>query len=254
MKRFITLIVIVAFAGYKLYSNTVSSDSLFILANSQYKQKEYFEAIDNYQAIVEKGVKSAAVFYNLGNAYFKTGNFPKAILNYERAKRLVPSDEDIEFNLEKSRTYIIDKIEAIPELFIISWVNRWLSFLSSNSWALLSLIVFIAALAILLMYFLITSAHIKRLSFFFGIILIMISLFSYFAAKRTRNLIEKSNSGVVMEQIVRVKSSPDNESSDMFVIHEGTKIFILREVDSWSEIRLADGKQGWMETEDFEKI
>jgi tetratricopeptide (TPR) repeat protein len=254
MKRFIIFIGIVAFSGYKLYSNTVSSDSLFNLANNQYKQREYFEAIDNYQAIAENGVKSAAVFYNLGNAYFKTGNFSKAILNYERAKLLDPSDEDVEFNLQKSRTHIIDKIEAIPELFFTSWVNRLLSFLSSNSWAILSLIVFLVALSILLLYFLITSSHIKRMSFFLGVILILVSLFSYLAAKRTKNLVEKSNSGIVMEQIVRVKSSPDNESSDMFVIHEGTKIFILREVDHWSEIRLADGKQGWMETEDFEKI
>lgn len=254
MKR--TYIVSIALLGvcFNLIGSQNNSDSLFLNANNSYKQKDFFEAIDTYQLIVNQDIKSAELFYNLGNAYFKTGNYPMAILNYERAKLLAPSDDDIQLNLAKSQTYIVDKIDAIPELFFISWMNGLLGLLTSNSWAILSIILFLMTLVLFLFYFLIKALQIKKMSFFTGIVLLMFAVLSYLAAKRTKSLIEDSKSAIVLEQIVRVKSSPDHESSDMFVIHEGTKVMVIREVDDWSEVKLADGKQGWMETEDFEKI
>lgn len=254
MKKVLIILFFFINCSFELFGNQNNVDSLFVHANNLYKQKEYFEAIDIYQSIVAQDAKSAQLFFNLGNAYFKTGNYPKAILNYERAKLLSPSDDDIEFNLAKSQTYIVDKIEAIPELFFISWLNGLLGLLASNSWAILSIISFLIALFLLLFYFLMKAIQIKKISFFAGIFLMFFSLLTFLASKRTKSLIEDSKTAIVIEQIVRVKSSPDNESSDMFVIHEGTKVILLREVDDWSEIKLADGKQGWMETEDFEKI
>jgi tetratricopeptide (TPR) repeat protein len=254
MKRIYIVSVVLLGYCFQLTGNQDGIDSLFSNANNLYKQKDFFEAIESYQSVISQGYKSPELFFNLGNAYFKTGNYPMAILNYERAKLLDPSDDDIELNLAKSQTYIVDKINSIPELFIISWINGLLGLLSSNSWAVLSVILFIIALVVFLFYFLIKAVQIKKISFFAGIIFMLFTVLSFLAAKRTKSLIENSRSAIVLEQIVRVKSSPDTESSDMFVIHEGTKVMVIREVDDWSEIKLADGKQGWMETEDFEKI
>ncbi len=252
MRKLVISIALIVFISFEIFGN--QADSLFVHANNLYKQKDYFEAIDIYQSIIEQNIKSSELYFNLGNAYFKTGNYPKAILNYERAKLLSPTDDDIEFNLSKARTYNVDKIEAIPELFVISWINGLLGLLSSNSWVLMSVFIFIIALVLFLIYFLAKQKQVKKISFFVGAILVFFSLLSFLASKKTKSLIEDSDTAIVLEQIVRVKSSPDNESPDMFIIHEGTKVMLLREVDEWSEIRLADGKQGWMKSEGFEKI
>ena len=236
------------------WASIENADSLFNAANEEYKAKEYFEAISSYELIEESGFKSVELFYNLGNAYFKVGDHAKAILYYERAKLLAPSDEDVDFNLVKSQTYIIDKIETIPEFFLKSWIRSLLGTLNSNQWAVISMVLFIAALGAFLVYFMIRSTRGKKISFYLGLIAVILFVFALFASIQTKSYIDKSNAAIVLEQIVRVKSSPDNESPDLFIIHEGTKVFVIRQVDLWSEIRLTDGKQGWMKSEDFENI
>ncbi len=252
--RSLSSFIIFVFTLQVGWASTEFTDSLFHAANQEYKAKDYFEAINSYNIIEESGYKSSELFYNMGNSYFKVGDYAKAILYYERAKLLDQTDEDIDFNLVKSKTYIVDKVEIIPEFFLKSWIRGFFRILSSNQWAIISMVMFIVGLGAFLIYFLIRSKQGKKISFFIGLVIFLFFVFTLFASIQTKSYIENSNAAIVLEQMVRVKSSPDNESPDLFIIHEGTKVFLIRQVDLWSEIRLSDGKQGWMLSEGFEKI
>ena len=90
--------------------------------DSAYMRNDYISAIQIYEALLGKG-EAADVYYNLGNSYYKAGDIAKAILNYERALLLQPGNSDIRANLEIARSKTIDKVEAVPEIFFVSWIN-----------------------------------------------------------------------------------------------------------------------------------
>jgi tetratricopeptide (TPR) repeat protein len=253
MKKLLFSILFVQSIFFQAFSASTDVD-LFNAGNKNYIDKKYTEAINNYEDLCQKGFRSADLFYNTGNAYFKTGNYAKAILFYERAKLIDPANADIEFNLTKARTYVIDKIEVIPDFFIKTWFRSTISGVSPNAWATLSLACFIVFTFLFLVYMLVARVNLKKISFYVGILLLAISIITLTFAYKTRHYIEKSNSAIVMIPTVSVKGSPDPESTDAFVIHEGTKVFILRSLNGWDEIKLTDGKQGWLESQSIEKI
>lgn len=246
-------VVLILFCLQPLTART-KADSLFVKANEYYKHKDYFEAIDTYKQITDLGFKSAELYFNLANAYYKTGDYPRAILNYERATLLNPADKDIEFNLAKARTFITDKIEVIPDFFIKEWFRKLLVVLDSNLWATVSLALFFLCLVCLSFYLLRAGNQFKKPLFVLSILALVFAVLTFVFSAKTMKYIENSRAAIIMESVVRIKSSPDFESTDMFVIHEGTKVYILREIDNWSEIRLDDGKQGWTESQSIEKI
>ncbi|MBN2486583.1 MAG: tetratricopeptide repeat protein [Bacteroidales bacterium] len=229
-------------------------DSVFSAANKFYIEKKYDKAVETYNILIDKGHKTAGLFFNIGNAYFKAGNYAKAILFYERAKLLAPSDADIDFNLAKAKTYVIDKIEVIPDFFIKAWFKSVIAIFSPNQWAGISVILFVLFTICALIYLLIIKPALKRLSFYLGFSALIIAFLALFFAFKTRQYIENSMGAIVMSPTVTVKSSPDNESTNVFIIHEGTKVFIVRSLDGWDEIKLTDGKQGWLESSTIEKI
>ncbi|MBN1115888.1 MAG: tetratricopeptide repeat protein [Bacteroidales bacterium] len=253
--RYLLNIIIVYLSFSSIAFGQADTDSLFAKGNEAYKNKQFFDAIELYSVIIEHHENvSAEVYYNLGNAYYKTGDFSRAILNYERALLLNPSDEDIQFNLAKAKTYLVDKIEVIPDFFVKTWFKKILIFFDSNLWAILALLFFNLSITGILIYNFTKSVAFRKLSFILSILFLFFSVFALSFAFKTRNYIEESNSAIVLEPTVRVKSSPDLESNDMFIIHEGLKVDVIREIGTWSEIRLSDGKQGWMQSENFEKI
>jgi tetratricopeptide (TPR) repeat protein len=254
MKKTTFLILIIQLFFVHIYSAQNNCDSIFNAGNKAYIDKNYNEAINNYESLIRTGFRSTELFYNAGNAYFKSGNYAKAILLYERAKLIDPGNRDIDFNLAKTRTYVIDKIEIIPDFFIKAWFKSLVSNVSPNSWALISVLTFIAFVLLFLTYLLISKANIKKLSFYIGFFSLIVSLVALTFAFKTKQYIERSNSAIVMAPTVTVKSSPDTESTDVFIIHEGTKVFIIRSLNGWNEIKLTDGKQGWLESQTIEKI
>jgi tetratricopeptide (TPR) repeat protein len=254
MKKIVSVIFVLNFLLIQLFSAKLDVDSVFDAGNQAYIEKRYNEAISNYETLTNNGFRSAELFYNTGNANFKSGNYAKAILFYERAKLIEPGNGDIDFNLAKARTYVIDKIEIIPDFFIKSWFKSTISNLSSNSWAVLSVFAFVVFMILFLIYLLIARVNIKKFSFYVGVLLLLISIVSLTFAFKTRQFIDSSNGAIVMYPTVTVKSSPDMESADAFIIHEGTKVFIIRSLNGWNEIKLTDGKQGWLESQTIEKI
>jgi tetratricopeptide (TPR) repeat protein len=214
----------------------------------------YKDALLVWTEVYTTGNRSANLCYNIGNAYFKLNNIPKAILFYERAYLLKPEDEDINYNLQISRTLIVDRFQEIPELFFVKWYNFVSLFLSSNRWARISIVSFILSLVCLSLYIYSSKYRFKVLGFWFAIGLFVVSASSVVFSARNRHLVYESRKAIIMEATVSGKSSPDNSGNDLFVLHEGTKVSVEDTVGEWHEIRLSDGNKGWVPLNSLEII
>jgi tetratricopeptide (TPR) repeat protein len=223
-------------------------------ANEHYTKEEYKKAIDGYNQILMAGIESPEVYYNLGNAYYKTNQFTLAILNFERAKLLAPDDEDIEFNLQVANQKVVDSIQELPGIFIVRWWNTLVNSQSTDSWAVISIIGFILFLTLVGLYFFAKSGDVKRISFWAGCLLILFSIFSWSFAARQKSRLVNHSYAIVMQPTVTVKSSPSEKGTNLFVIHEGLKVRITDKLGDWVEIRLADGNKGWLLVESIERI
>jgi len=206
----------------------------------------YREALQLWTEIYDTGYRSAELNYNIGNAYFKLNDIAKAILFYERAYLLKPADEDINYNLQIARTLIVDRFQEIPELFFVRWYNLVSLFLPANVWAVLSLTAFILSLLFLSFYLYTSKYSFKVLGFWLAMFFIIISASSLALTLRNKSLVFNSHKAIISSPIVNGKSSPDSSGTDLFILHEGTKITIEDEVGEWYEIRLSDGNKGWV--------
>jgi tetratricopeptide (TPR) repeat protein len=231
-----------------------SADSLFSEGNKAYTAGNFEEALTNYNSITSRGIESAELYLNLGNTYFKLRNYPKAILNYERALVIDPGNEKVQHNLAKAQMYTVDKINEIPQFLITGWLNHFIVFFRSNTWAVVSMLSFVLSILGLLAYFLSMKISMKRFGFYFGSILLFISLLTFYLAYKSRALILSGNGAVVMTPTITVKGEPNTSSTDLFIIHEGTKVYIMDVIGDWNEIKLSDGKTGWLHKKDIEPI
>jgi tetratricopeptide (TPR) repeat protein len=206
----------------------------------------YKEALQAWTDIYDTGYRSANLEYNIGNAYFKLNNIPYAILFYERAYLLKPADENINYNLQIARTLIVDRFQEIPELFFIKWYNFVSLFLSTNSWAKISITSFIFFLLLLSLYIYSPRHRYKVIGFWAALFFIFLSLTSLAFTVRNKSLVYDSHKAIVSSPAVSGKSSPDKSGNDLFVLHEGTKVTIDDKVGDFLEIRLSDGNKGWV--------
>ena len=255
-RKAVTVIVLLLSVGFSAHNAQAKDlDSLWVSGVQAYSDGRFSDACSDWSAIEESGQKSATLYYNLGNAWFKQGNYPKAILDYERSLRLDPSYSDARYNLEFAGNFIQDKIEPVPE-FILKSVARKMCYLqSSNAWAWIFLVMFAAALALTLLFLLGSSAGKRRVGFYCGIVSLLLSIGALGFSFWQRSDSGRADTAIVMSPVSSVKSSPSSGSSkDLFVIHEGTKVTILDEVGDWKNISLADGRQGWLPASDLEVI
>lgn len=229
-------------------------DSLFVLANKYYQQNEFDKAVNTYHLLIEKGIQSPEVFYNLGNAYYKRGELGYAILYYEKAKLLAPYDEDINQNLAIANVRVFDKIDVIPDFFIKRWIRFFINILPSNTWAIISLIAFALMILLFLLYFFSGTLFIKKISFYSAVILLFFTFLTYWSSVKRKKFITDNHTAVVVEPSVTVKSSPDKDGNNMFVLHEGTKVILIDHMGNWFEIRLTDGNKGWLEGESIRPV
>jgi hypothetical protein len=211
-----------------------------------YTSGNYEEALRLWTDIYNTGYLSPQLAYNIANANFKLNKIPDAILFYERARLLDPADEDIEYNLMIARGLVTDKFEEIPELFFVRWYNFIALILLSNSWAKISLGTFVACLLMLSLYLYSSKYRIKVIGFWLAMSFLLISIFTISLSVRNRSLVYGNKFAVLFCPVVHGKSSPDNSGTDLFVLHEGTKVTIEDEVGEWLEIRLSDGNKGWV--------
>lgn len=231
-----------------------SQEMTFAQANKQYSEGNYDAAIAGYEELLNGKNHSASLYYNLGNAYFKQGNLANAILNYERAYRLAPSDKDIKANLDFAYTQIADKIDTPPRYFITKWVHSLSHKLHSNSWTYLG-IAFWALLFLSLVLFIRTHSESKRKVLFpLLLISLFIALFSFYAAYSQYSEAKKYNYAIVFAQNITIKSTPSNNGTSLFILHEGTKVKILDKVGEWYKIQLTDNREGWLPSKKITKI
>jgi tetratricopeptide (TPR) repeat protein len=244
-KKYILIILFIASVANPAVSQDTNKDK-FYQGVSYFTAGSYKEALQAWNEIYNTGYRSANLDYNIGNAYFKLNNIPSAILFYERAYLLKPADENINYNLQVARTLIVDRFQEIPELFFIKWYNFVSLFLSTNSWAKISLTFFVLFLLFLSLYIYSPRHRYKVIGFWLAIFLIILSLTSLAFTKRNKSLVYDSHKAIITTPMVSGKSSPDKSGNDIFVLHEGTKITVEDKVGEWLEIRLSDGNKGWV--------
>lgn len=178
----------------------------------------------------------------------------KSILWYERALRLAPNDEDIDFNLNVARLKIVDKSEKLPSVFFVNWWNGFLRLFSATTWGILSLLLLVGFLAILSVFLFSNNILLRKSSFYGAIAFLVLFSISSLAALMQRNSILNTGELIVMQPSCNVKSSPDENSTLLFVVHEGIKVSQTDEVGEWIEIKLDNGTKGWIKKADAEVI
>lgn len=250
MKRFRTI-----FIGIILLNTTLAfangQQQLIDSAANFYASAQYEKAITAYQQVIENGYESAELYYNLGNAYYKSNKIPWAITHYERALKLAPGDEDILFNLQLANTHVVDKIEVLPEFFLTSWWNRFIQLFSSNQWALISISTFVSGLVLLLIFSLSGRVVARKFSFWLAVLLILVSVFSFNFSRKQKWVALNEPKAIIMTPSVVVKSAPSETGTELFLIHEGLKVKVTDKLGDWREIKLSDGNKGWVKQEDL---
>ena len=223
-------------------------------ANKLYQEQNYEQALSNYQSILHTGLESSELYYNLGNTYYRMGRLGYAILNYEKAIKLSPSDEDIKYNLKIANAHSVDKIEELPQVFLIEWWNSLVMLFSVGGWSWITILVYISFITVIGVYYYFRNGSFQKAAFIAGtinlsILVIVTILFINRITKETGN-----EYGVLLENTANVKVSPDDKSNDAFIIHEGIKFVIEDKVNDWSKIKLNDGKIGWLNNNYFKSI
>ena len=244
MKKILFLIVLIV-AAWGLKAQYIQNQK-FEQANYYYNEARYDTAVVIYESILDDGYVSAPLLYNIGNTYFKMRNYPMAILNYEKAYKMEPNNEDIRHNLDIANALITDKIEPVPEFFLRKLWKNIGNKCSANEWATMSLVLIGLVLLVMFLYLTARTKGFKKSMFFIGIFLIVICLCSIIFASQKYQYMNEHNEAIVMIPTITVKSSPTSSGTDRFVLHEGTKVMVLDKADNWNKIKIADGSDGWL--------
>lgn len=243
-------------ASVLLYSSLHAAEPLQIFerGNQLYQQGKYAEAAEAYEQVLAGGNMGAELFFNLGNAYYKSGAIAKAILHYERARKFIPNDEDLQHNLALANLMITDRIEPVPQLFIWDWWDGLLSAVSLNGATWLTYAAYLLLVGLLIVIILSTSYDLRRLAALLASVSFLLLILAATILAGKINEVRRTDTAIIMANIVTVKNSPDQKSTDAFVLHSGVKVNLTDKVNDWYKIRLADGKVGWIEETTFEVI
>lgn len=223
-------------------------------ADDEYAKGNYQQAIKDYQEILKAGV-SSEIYYNLGNAYYRTDNITQALLAYERALQLSPGDNDIRFNLQYARSKTIDKITPETEMFFVTWYNSLVNFTSVDRWAKTAIVSIVMALLLILVFLFAPQMWARKSGFYGSAVFLLLFAFANLFAFQQKHELETKQGAIVIAPTVNVKKTPAASGTDVFVIHEGTRVDITdRGMKQWRGVKLADGREGWLKTSQIEEI
>ena len=237
-------LILVFLISFNLYGN----DSLFVSANSDYAKQEYNAAINKYNLILSSNLESHELYYNLANSFFKINEIHQAIYYYEKALKIKPDFDDAKENLEICNLQLIDKIEEIPELMITSLYNNIINFLSLKNWIYLTLI-FIWVSLIIFSYNSFVNKNKKPILY-----LVIFSFFLFFITTKKYNQNINVKEAIIYSSVINVMSAPSEQSTNLFSLHIGTKVKIEDQIENWVNIRIANGKKGWVLIENLKEI
>lgn len=263
MKRtiffFVALLLMTNLSAQEADSFSFTSDSTLVevskaLADSAYAAGDYTTAASLYQQLLQEG-ESSVLYFNLGNACFKTDEIARAVLNYERALLLDPSNDAIRFNLELARSKTVDRTTEDTEIFFVRWFHNFSDSLSLDTWSVLAIVTFILFVAALALFVFVRRSGLKKTFFTLTIVFLCLAALSLAVAAGQKSRLTQRNDAIVMSPSVVVRSTPGNSGTELFVLHEGRKVHIKDDtMNEWKEIELEEGNVGWIEAKDIERI
>ncbi|QHI37681.1 Photosystem I assembly protein Ycf3 [Kordia antarctica] len=253
MKIKITYMFLVFISSFALAFGQ-DNTALFDAANKAYNDGNYAEAIVNYKSILETENHSAAIYYNLGNAYYKRNEIGPSVYYFEKALQLSPNDTDILNNLAYAKNMTIDAIEALPKTQLSKFVGNITGTFTYNQWAWIAVICgFLCVISFLLYQFAYQTLK-KRIYFIVSFITFLFILGTVAIAYQQYGKVQKDRPAIIFATETTVKAEPNLRSDAVFVLHEGTKVQVLDTIDSWKKIQLIDGKTGWIVAEDVNEL
>jgi tetratricopeptide (TPR) repeat protein len=223
-------------------------------ANAAYMAQDFQKAAQLYEAALDENGASAAAYYNLGNAYYRLNRIAPSILNYERALLLDPGNRDFRFNLEIARLKTVDKIEPVGEFFLAQGFNAVKNLYSANTWSGLAVACFILLISCLFLFFFSRRIMLKKTGFYAGLILFLFCVAANVFAYNQKKQLTTRNTAIIFSPTTTLKSAPDTSGTDLFILHEGTKVQIINRLGEWNEIETADGNVGWIQGGEVEVI
>ncbi len=234
--------------------SNAQDESLFNFATTAYNEGKYDEAVESYLKIIDNGQHSAALYFNLGNAYYKMNKIAPSIYYYEKALLLKPNDQEIKNNLGHAQNMTLDAIETLPETSLSRLYTRTMDLMSFDQWAYLAVfLMLLFALAYIAFYYLRYATQ-KRIAFIVGFVFLFLALVAILFAYIQYNDYRTENPAIVFMEEVSIKSEPNSRSQEVFALHEGTKVNVLEELNDWQRIRLTDGKTGWIPKESIKLL
>ena len=225
------------------------------MADSAYAAADYAAAIHIYEHLLHTQGEAAAVYYNLGGAYYKAGDIARSILNYERALLMEPSNEDIQFNLELARSKAVDKNAIVTELFFVRWWKQFSAILSADGWAKCGIICFILLISCLTLFIFSKKSKTKKIIFIFALLSAIGTIVANVMATNQKEVMVLRENAIIMEPSVTIRSTPSVNGTELFILHEGKKVKIKDDsMKEWKEIEIEDGNIGWLPASAIERI
>jgi len=235
-------------------STFASASEDFQKANAFYAEGKYQEAIEEYQTLLNTDNISTDIYFNLGNCYYKTDNIPNSILNFERALKLKPDNEDALFNLKMANKRTVDKIDRLPELFIgNTWKNLVISKTVEN-WSFNAIGLLFLSLVLFISYLLMQQVIVKKAGFYAGFLFLGLSMFTFLMASQHNSILEQSTEAIIFAPTTTIQSEPNTNAEKLFTLHEGTKVTLLEDNLEWSKIKLPNGNIGWIKSDEVKRI
>lgn len=248
------LFLILLFTFLYSFADANTNNLLLDSANSAYSKGDYSRASKLYENIISNGQEAPEVYFNLGNVYYKTNNIAFAILNYERALKLEPDNEDFSFNLKLANQKTEDKIDAAPQLFLSQWKNGLVDLMTEKAWSQLCILLICISLILFAIYITMQKRGLKQFGFFGGTTLVILSIITFFIAEYKYSITKNNSEAIITSPSITVTGSPNEKGTKLFILHEGTKVNVTQEDVSWAEIKIANGNTGWIKRSELQKI
>lgn len=251
MKKTLLTILIALCATFAWGQN---AETLAHQADELYRHGDHQAAAESYEAALAQGLTSADLHYNLGNAYYRLEQLGPAILHYERALRLKPSMRDAKENLALANSKTQDRITELPRLFLVNWYNALCSHITPRAWRIVWLLLLALLSASMAAFILARSIPLRKATFTAAIVSAVLLLLASLLLLSSTNRFNSHHQAIVIQQAISVRNSPEQQSPEKFILHEGTKVTITESLAGWDKITLADGTIGWCEANTIERI
>lgn len=241
MKRCIHLIILFIFL-----TGNAQNETLFERGNSAYSEGEYIKAVEIYSEIFQNGEESAALHYNLANAYYKLDRVGPSIYHYEKALQLKPGDQDVINNLEFARNMIIDSFNTSQDSSFTGLIDSRTTIFTPSEWGWTAIACMLIFVGFFLAYYFSGRTVFKRIFFIVGILFLFLSITSAGIGTLKQNILDGQLYGIVFSEEIQVRSEPNSRSTEIFTLHEGTKVKVTEDFQGWYEIEMPNGTQGWI--------